>query len=423
MKLMSRWRWLLRKISRKLWLTTVLYSLGAIAAVLLAPHLQYYVPDRMNEIVSNEAVKQLLNILATSMLAVTTFSLTTMISANNSVRNNTSPRASMLILNDGVTRNALGAFIGGFIFSLIGIISINANLFDDRGHIILFFGIVIVITIIIIMLLRWIEYLMGLGKISNISEKVEEQAAQALQQYADTPNFGCRPLSTKKTINIPKDAQDIYTEHMGYVQHIDLQLLRDSAKKLDGDLYILVVPGDFVDAAQPVAKYTGQLEGTIVGDVAKSFSIDALRSYDYDPRFGLTVLSEIAQRALSPGVNDPGTAIDIITRLNRILHEYITQEKKHKSKQQKSEDAPKNLWMRSLDAQQMLEISFIPIARDGCGHSEVHLKLHECYISLYKAAPKAMQGIIRELSKQSLSYMEQGGMIENEVTRLKKKAL
>jgi uncharacterized membrane protein len=33
------------------------------------------------------------------------------------------------------------------------------------------------------------------------------------------------------------------------------------------------------------------------------------RLYDDDPRFGLVVLSEIAGRALSPGVNDPGTAI------------------------------------------------------------------------------------------------------------------
>ena len=31
------------------------------------------------------------------------------------------------------------------------------------------------------------------------------------------------------------------------------------------------------------------------------------------------ILSEVASRALSPGVNDPGTAIDVIHRIERIL--------------------------------------------------------------------------------------------------------
>ena len=43
------------------------------------------------------------------------------------------------------------------------------------------------------------------------------------------------------------------------------------------------------------------------------------RTYDQDPRFGLTVLTEIAERALLPAVNDPGTAIDILGRSVRLL--------------------------------------------------------------------------------------------------------
>jgi hypothetical protein len=50
--------------------------------------------------------------------------------------------------------------------------------------------------------------------------------------------------------------------------------------------------------------------GIIVGDV---------RSFDQDPRFGAVVLTEIASRALSPGMNDPGTAIDVIGRAVRLL--------------------------------------------------------------------------------------------------------
>jgi uncharacterized membrane protein len=37
------------------------------------------------------------------------------------------------------------------------------------------------------------------------------------------------------------------------------------------------------------------------------------------PRFGLITLSEIASRALSPAVNDPGTAIQIISSHVRLF--------------------------------------------------------------------------------------------------------
>jgi uncharacterized membrane protein len=44
-----------------------------------------------------------------------------------------------------------------------------------------------------------------------------------------------------------------------------------------------------------------------------------MRYFDEDPRFGLITLSEIASRALSPAVNDPGTAIQIISSYVRLF--------------------------------------------------------------------------------------------------------
>jgi uncharacterized membrane protein len=51
-------------------------------------------------------------------------------------------------------------------------------------------------------------------------------------------------------------------------------------------------------------------------------SLSRMRSFAQDPRFCLSVMAEIACRALSPAVNDPGTAIDVIGRGVRILSAY-----------------------------------------------------------------------------------------------------
>src|SRR5690606_39284926 len=49
------------------------------------------------------------------------------------------------------------------------------------------------------------------------------------------------------------------------------------------------------------------------------FTIGDTRTFEQDPELGLVVLAEIASRALSPAVNDPGTAIDVIGTATRLL--------------------------------------------------------------------------------------------------------
>ncbi len=103
-----------------------------------------------------------------------------------------------------------------------------------------------------------------------------------------------------------------------------------------------------------------------------------------------------------------------------MLYNYITQEKKQSADAEDTTDTPQNLWMRSLNAEEMFEASFLPIARDGCNHLEIHLKLQECYACLYKAAPKEMKPVIKEISADSMAYVEKCHMIEKERLRLEK---
>ena len=87
------------------------------------------------------------------------------------------------------------------------------------------------------------------------------------------------------------------------------------------------MPGSFVHPAAQLLWVHGAVPGEQLADALRSaFTIGNERSFDQDPRFGLIVLSEIASRALSPGVNDPGTAISVIGRLVRVLSCWVERE-------------------------------------------------------------------------------------------------
>ena len=91
----------------------------------------------------------------------------------------------------------------------------------------------------------------------------------------------------------------------------------------DAELYLAINPGAFVYADTTLAWFTAKADGgndeEMAAAVRKPFSIGETRSFDQDPRFGLAVMSEIASRALSPAMNDPGTAIDVIGRSTRLM--------------------------------------------------------------------------------------------------------
>lgn len=121
--MLSKWGWRLLQLSRKLWMRTVLFAILAVVTALLAIVVQGVIPPSLSGMIGADAVDKLLNILASSMLAVTTFSLSVMISAYGAATSNISPRATKLLMEDSTAQQALATFVGSFVFSIVGIIA------------------------------------------------------------------------------------------------------------------------------------------------------------------------------------------------------------------------------------------------------------------------------------------------------------
>ncbi len=84
---MSRWQWLMSRLGKQLWVRTSAIGVMGILIAVLSAVIERYLPWELSGEVSREAVDSLLSILASSMLAVTTFSLSIMVSAYGSATN------------------------------------------------------------------------------------------------------------------------------------------------------------------------------------------------------------------------------------------------------------------------------------------------------------------------------------------------
>ncbi|MCQ4310845.1 DUF2254 domain-containing protein [Pseudomonas stutzeri] len=410
--MVERWKWFLIRISKRPWFRASLFSVLGVATALLALAVAPYIPDDIPTKIGSDAVDNILGVLASSMLAVTTFSLSIMVAAYGSATSNVTPRAISLLVEDPTTQNTLSTFIGSFIFSLVGIIALSTGLYGDKGRVVLFAVTIGVVVLIVYALLRWIDQLSGLGRVAETTARVEDAATKALCQRIEQPFLGGCPLAVDPRA-LP-GARPLYPTKVGFVQHIDMPALGLLTKEESSSVYICVLPGTFVEPTQPIA-WTIGIEDECEGQLRDAFIIGAQRTFERDPRFGITVLAEIASRALSPAMNDQGTAIDVIGRGVRVLS--------HLSRPVAPEEPLfRRVFAPGLSVADMLDDFFTPIARDGAALIEVGIRLQQGLASLGRLGDAAVTVAANRHVELALKRAEAALVLPEDTQRLRQLA-
>lgn len=391
----TKWQWLFDQFRRTVSARVTLYLIVAVATALMAVPLQSLpFPHVMS--VAAESVDSILKILASSMLTVTTFSLSVMVSAFSAASATATPRATSLLQEDPTTHRVLGTFIGAFLFSLVGIIALSMGIYNDNGRIILFAVTLVLVLVIVVTILNWIEHLSILGRVGETADRVEKATACALELRVKYPHLGAKLLNPDNPpayIN-----RGVVASGTGYIQHIDMNRLNDLGEEYGVEISVIKSPGNFVHPAEVIAAYDGDQCDALAECIEKTFTIDNQRSFDQDPRFGLEVLTEIASRALSPAVNDPGTAIDVIGRTVRLL--VLWCDYRCLSDDDENIQFP-NVRAPAVATEDLFEDIYLPISRDGAGILEVNVRLLKSLISLKQISPDTF-GTIAEMHAEMI---------------------
>lgn len=375
---MSRLRWILSRLRRTLWVRVSLYAVMGILAAAVAA-LASWLPLPLPIDISAEAIDSLLNVIASSMLAVTTFSVTALTSAYSSATSNATPRATRLLTEDDFIQSVLATFIGSFLFSIVGLVALRVSVYGPQGRALLFVVTVLVIILIVLALLRWIHQLTKLGRVGDTIDRLEDATRRSMQARLDLPFLGGRPL--------PDDAPAapaILSDQVGYIEFIDTAALSALCEDRGIHLDIRVLPGAFLYHGTPLAVVQDQpLTEDLAADIRRAFTVARSRSFDQDPRFGIIALAEVALRALSPAVNDPGTAIDVIGRQVRLLT--FWDQGWHKAELHEARFP--RLRVPPLRHDDMHDDAFHLIARDAAGQIDVLIRLVKGLDALSRTGP------------------------------------
>lgn len=412
----ERVRFLIHRIRERLWVKPLVISVLSIAAALLAK-----IADRTNlgetvPRVSLESVETLLAIMASSMLVIATFAMGAMVSAYSSASNTASPRSFPLVIADDVSQRALSTFIGAFIFSIVGLVALKNGYFETAGSFVLFLLTVMVFGMVIVTFVRWVDCIARLGRLGTTIDKVEKATAAALKRRQRAPALNGVPAGRQHT-----SGRAVFAPTVGYVQRVDIAALQSFAESVNGRVQIAALPGSFVSPGRALAYISTASDARSDFDcepVTAAFLVGNKRLFDDDPRYGLVVLAQIAARALSPAVNDPGTAIDIITILTRLFVLWATPVEE--------ETAPGSHCDRvevpELSMRDMFDDAFTAIARDGSGAVEVAIRLQKALKSLASIGDAAMRDAAVHHARRALACAEKALTIPEDVAMVREGA-
>lgn len=406
--MISRYAWYLRETLKQVWVRVLGFALLGVLAVVLARILSPLLPEALALQTGAEAVSDLLNVLTTSMLAVTTFSLSIAVSAFAGAAREATPRATVLLQQDGTTQNVLATFLGAFVFGLVGLIALHAKLFGPEGQVVVFFFTVAVILLVVAALIGWIGHLMQFGRMGDTLDRVETATCDALQWRLDNPWLGGRVQH-----EIPASAgPPLVATATGYIQHIDMKALQSCAAEIGVRLYMHRGPGAFVAPGVPlVFPDGGAASDEQAAALRRAFTVGTRRTFEEDPRFGFVVMTEIASRALSPGVNDPGTAIDILGRHVRILSRWRNRVD--------AEVRFDRIFVPSIAVVDVVGDAFRPIARDGASLVEVQIRLQKALAALRLTAPDIFAAPCEAMAAEALRRAGAAGLLPDELRAIR----
>jgi len=316
----------------------------------------------------------------TSLIVSVTFVILTL------AANQLGPRLISTFMADRQIQVVLGLFLGTILYMVIVLRSLDETL-GAQGvpHIAVTIG----SALTVICLFALLFYVHKIAR-SIIADNIVAQVAGDLHRNISSmlPKKA-GPAEHELPTMIKPRADAVSLDQSGYIQVIDYNALAALACGQVAVLQVKVRTGHFVlrNGEHVVVFADHPLAPKTIQAIRSAFVIGTERSPAQDLEYSLRQLVEIALRALSPGINDPFTAIAVINQLGAALEEIFQRSLQPVIWRDKSGDV--RVIAQRSDVQGLTDAAFDAIRQAGRDIPSVLIRMADVLAQL---APSARAG-------------------------------
>lgn len=281
----------------------------------------------------------LTTIAATSM-TVATMAFSILIVALQLGSSQFSPRILRGFTGDRGNQVVLGLFVATFAYSLVVLRAVRTST-DDQQTFVPGTAVTVALVLAFVMIGALIYFFHHATRSIQAPVIIDRAVGDTQGLIEAEINRRESMMAPFVVSNRAFETEQIRASSAGYIQNVDLGELVRAASEMGGTIHVVLREGDHVlpglELASAWMSEPAQVEGSAVPDgrsrreqwedereqradaVRAAFLLGTERTLEHDIDLGFRQVSDIALKALSPGINDPTTAITCIDRLGELL--------------------------------------------------------------------------------------------------------
>lgn len=312
--------------------------------------------------------RTLLGAVAASAIGVasTVFSIT--IAALSLAAGQMGPRLLRNFVRDRGNQLTLGVLLGTFTYALMVLRSVRAN---EEGAFIPHLSMSVAIALALLcvaLLIYFVGHIAGRLNVDTVIGLVGGDLQEALRSI--------EPEEKESQELLPQDWSDaapVPCTQAGYLQQLDTSGLVHWAEKRNVQIRLLVRPGHYVFPGATVALVRPETKEAVQA-IRSALVLGPERTSSADLECAIRQLVEVAMRALSPGINDPFTAVSVIDRLGTALCELVPI---RLPTGQYLSEGRLVLTVPTFDYDGLADAMFHPLRQSAAGHALVLIRILE----------------------------------------------
>jgi uncharacterized membrane protein len=362
-----------------------------------------------------DGARSLLATIAGSMISIaaTVFSIT--IVALSLAAGQMGPRLLRTFMRDRGTQLSLGMFIATFAFCIVVLGVVNASgaaPFVPKASVTAALALALISLAVLIYFIHHVATSIQAPEVIAVVGAELDRCVEELfpQQIGSEPRGDVEAGPVALPAMVATAGAAVRARASGYVQQIDAEALVDIANRADIVIGIERRPGDHVIGGTTIARIwpVDKCTDDLCGQVCETIVLGAVRTPLQDVKFLINQLVEIAQRALSPGINDPSTAEACIDRLGVALG-HLTQRRMPSSVRVDASGRPRVIVARVDSFKTLLDAALDPIRHYSASCVQVS-------VSLARLLADLAQLVHHDERRQAL--LEQAQMIQRSAQHL-----
>jgi uncharacterized membrane protein len=309
-------------LRQSLWAVPLLGTALGIGLAVLDLKLEGKVPLPAGWSYSASTASALLSAVAGAMVGLVGLVVTIGVLVVQMATGTLSPRFMRLWYRDRLQKVVLASFTATFAFAYVLLSEVGSGVVPDLGVTVAGAAVTVNLFLLLLYLDRFVHALRPVAVAATMARSglavVAATARSEAVQAADRRPPRQRP-GAEGSVPVHSDrAGAIQAVHIGGI--VALSARRDLVCELRRTV------GDFVNVGSVLADLSGTADQDDVRRIRGMVALGHERTIDQDPAFAIRIVVDIAIRALSPAVNDPTTATQMINHVGALLSGIGTQE-------------------------------------------------------------------------------------------------